>query len=911
METLVNIYIKSSSLTDCLERGECVFVYTEYDPDMVEIFKSTPCSRWSDTNKCWELLKCMVRVFIRSVRELEKKKNIKYQFFLSDDLKCTPKDIHMDKFTFVTTPYKYQKEGVEYMIKNPHCFLGDEPGCLSYDTLISVRHKGKPETQHIKLGKLYEKCVLDREYVKTLRVKCLVNGSFQYLPVYNIVYSGIKPTLKVKTEDSEIELTHNHRVLTSKGWKKAADLTVGSGVICNGSEQKCVKCGSTENLITYPYSKFLGYCKPCMYSMRNSKVYKDKVGKRVDLDGYVHVFGLEYRDHPNYGNDGILEHHLIMSQYLGRPIDTKQEVVHHINHNKQDNRLENLQLLSKQEHSKIHADNSSLCLPQFSRDYIVRKGKKIIYKPQLKKVVSITDSVCQPVYDIQFVGDIHNFVANGIVVHNSGKTKQVIDLARYLKKFEGVKHVLIICGVNGNKFNWINEIEQHSEFHGHILGSRISKRTGRLNLGTMKDVVYDLRNLPPEFFYIINIEKLRGLHQKRKRGQRKSISEFPVAELIQSLIDKGEIGLVAVDEIHKVKSPTAIQSQALMWINCSRQVGMSGTLVINSPLDLYVPFKWMGFETRDYYHYQSRYAIKDFWGSVIGYQHAQEMMDILACYQLRRLRKDILDLPPKIHVNEYIEMSEAENKFYSAVQNGLAELYGTGSLSDFHSDMSLKADLFEKLSNIDNPLVLSLRLRQVTADTSLISDDPVPSSKMQRMEELVEEEVENGGKCIIFSNWSQVTEIAKKRLLKYRPAYITGNVKDDARFREMKRFQEDSSCKVIIGTIDALGTGFSLDAATQVIFLDEPWTQATKTQAEDRAYRAVTKHSVRIVTLIDKWTVDEHVHDIVEGKGAVADLIVDGVVNKNKKDELTRLLLGFDKFKLGSKKSINKKGCHK
>ena len=179
------------------------------------------------------------------------------------------------------------------------------------------------------------------------------------------------------------------------------------------------------------------------------------------------------------------------------------------------------------------------------------------------------------------------------------------------------------------------------------------------------------------------------------------------------------------------------------------------------------------------------------------------------------------------------------------------------------------------------------------------------------MEELVEEEVENGGKCIIFSNWSQVTEIAKKRLIKYQPAYITGQVKDDARFREMKRFQEDSSCKVIIGTIDALGTGFSLDAATQVIFLDEPWTQATKTQAEDRAYRAVTKHSVRIVTLIDKWTVDEHVHDIVEGKGAVADLIVDGVVNKNKKDELTRLLLGFDKFKLGSKKSVNKKGGHK
>lgn len=60
-------------------------------------------------------------------------------------------------------------------------------------------------------------------------------------------------------------------------------------------------------------------------------------------------------------NDGyILEHHYIMEQHLGRPLkwygagDERSEIVHHINGNKMDNRIENLQLVSVSEHMKIH-----------------------------------------------------------------------------------------------------------------------------------------------------------------------------------------------------------------------------------------------------------------------------------------------------------------------------------------------------------------------------------------------------------------------------------------------------------------------------------------------------------------------------------------------------------------------------
>lgn len=60
-------------------------------------------------------------------------------------------------------------------------------------------------------------------------------------------------------------------------------------------------------------------------------------------------------NHPYATKDGYVpEHRLVMEKHLGRYLDPKEQI-HHKNHNKKDNRLDNLQLFPNvQDHNKIH-----------------------------------------------------------------------------------------------------------------------------------------------------------------------------------------------------------------------------------------------------------------------------------------------------------------------------------------------------------------------------------------------------------------------------------------------------------------------------------------------------------------------------------------------------------------------------
>lgn len=433
-----------------------------------------------------------------------------------------------------------------------------------------------------------------------------------------------------------------------------------------------------------------------------------------------------------------------------------------------------------------------------------------------------------------------------------GKTLQIIDLVECLG--DKVQKALIICGVNSLKYNWREEVSKHSNEKGYVLGTRYRKN-GKEYLGSTKDKMDDLSNLPDYKYIITNIETLRLGAKKISKYKY----DFPIANKIKELCNDGTIGLIAFDECHRAKDSTSLQGKAMLEISAPHMIAMSGTPLMNSPIDLYFPIKWLGYENHSLFEFKRHYCRLGGYNDaeILGYKNLDELRSLVDQIMLRRLKTEVLDLPDKIEKLEYVEMSSKQSKLYLEIQENTKTL-------------------IHQIRMSNNPLSMLLRLRQVTGWCGIIDESIQESAKMQRMVELVEDIIANNQKAIIFSNWTSITEVAVKLLSKYNPAYITGEVKQEERMNEVDRFQNDERCKVIVGTIGAMGTGLTLTSAQNVIFLDEPWTKALKNQAEDRAHRIGTKGTVSIITLMCKDTIDDRIHDLIEKKGKMSDALIDG-----------------------------------
>ncbi|MEW5956636.1 MAG: HNH endonuclease signature motif containing protein [Chloroflexota bacterium] len=144
--------------------------------------------------------------------------------------------------------------------------------------------------------------------------------------------------------------------------KKLQDEILPSGSVIfwsrRNKERVPVKCGNCgcERIVhaaTFRKETYTGLCLSCVNTGSGSNAWRG--GRISDGHGYIRV--KVYPDHPFYATMAtaagyILEHRLVMAEHLGRPLENN-EIVHHKNGNKTDNRIENLELfVSFQEHGK-------------------------------------------------------------------------------------------------------------------------------------------------------------------------------------------------------------------------------------------------------------------------------------------------------------------------------------------------------------------------------------------------------------------------------------------------------------------------------------------------------------------------------------------------------------------------------
>lgn len=122
------------------------------------------------------------------------------------------------------------------------------------------------------------------------------------------------------------------------------------------SEYETLICPACKKEFKKEKRKHAVYCsETCVYNGRQRKV-----GHTFLKEGYV-MLCLEH--------GWVAQHRHVMEQFIGRPLHST-ELVHHINGNRQDNRIENLQLVTKSEHGKIHVIDGRLWTKESNRKRI-------------------------------------------------------------------------------------------------------------------------------------------------------------------------------------------------------------------------------------------------------------------------------------------------------------------------------------------------------------------------------------------------------------------------------------------------------------------------------------------------------------------------------------------------------------
>lgn len=442
-----------------------------------------------------------------------------------------------------------------------------------------------------------------------------------------------------------------------------------------------------------------------------------------------------------------------------------------------------------------------------------------------------------------------------------GKTGTMIFLSEILKAYYGFKHVLIVCGINGAKYNWHQiEIPKFSYEKSHIVGGRINTK-GKFVVGGTKERLEDLKQEHDEFYLIINLESLRDEH---------------ISAQLQLMIATGDIGMVIIDEVHKASGAQSAQGKAIHKLRPRFRVGLTGTPIHNKPFDIYNIMKWLGYEYQTFDAFRSEHAYeipktirrgdREIKFNDYVYKDLTSLHHKLKRFMLRRT-VDVLQLPEPIFKDEYVELDKEQQKLYTKIRE---DIINSASYTSTLSTSEV----------ISNPGVAFIKARQAVSAPSLfgIKSD----AKLERVVEIVEEALEANKSIVIFA-WFNATIDTYTIFLrnKFGKDTVLAIQQDTSNAQDIvSLFQNSDKPQVLIGTIGKLGTSFTVTRADIVIFVDKHVVWSDYKQAYMRVWRQGQTKNVVIINIMAKDTVDERLEYLIaKGKSHSAQ-VVDGIVDE-------------------------------
>jgi SNF2 family DNA or RNA helicase len=328
---------------------------------------------------------------------------------------------------------------------------------------------------------------------------------------------------------------------------------------------------------------------------------------------------------------------------------------------------------------------------------------------------------------------------------------------------------------------------------------------------------------------------------------------------------------IVLDEAQNIKNSEAKQSQAVRQLETQFRIALTGTPVENRLAELWSILDFLNpgyLGPRNFF--QRRFAIPiERYGDTAS---LQTLRGLVQPFILRRLKTDrtiIQDLPDKQEMTVFCGLTADQAALYQKLVDQ--------SLVDIESAEGIQR----------HGLILSLlvRLKQVCNHPGLLKkEEPIAaelqvhSGKLQRLEEMLEEVLAEGDRCLIFTQfaeWGKLLQAHLQQRFNREVLYLYGSTSKKQREEMVDRFQNDPQApRIFILSLKAGGVGLNLTRANHVFHFDRWWNPAVENQATDRVFRIGQTRNVQVHKFVCTGTLEERIHELIESKKALSEQVV-------------------------------------
>ena len=476
-------------------------------------------------------------------------------------------------------------------------------------------------------------------------------------------------------------------------------------------------------------------------------------------------------------------------------------------------------------------------------------------------------------FDYQKAGVAYSIGRRGTLIADEmglGKTIQAIGIANWNK----CNKILVISPAS-LKYNWEIELKQWL-----VLDLSISVVTSKqidtscdvwiINYDILKKYRSELRLVEWDLLIVDEAHYLKNSTTSRTKEVLGGTVNVPLSD------DNGNV-------LKKKNGKARNKRVRIDPIPASKSVFLTGTPILNKPAEIWSLAHSLAPEIfNDQWWFWNRYCDykRDRWGraDVSGASNLAELQSLLRSnFMVRRLKKDVLkDLPPK--TRQVIEIDPKEAGLTPAELRELRVASDAETL--WHQT---NHSLLEKLNQVTKDSGQSkyeAQVRELRNSQKILFYEmasirkEVAKAKVPIMIKAIESKLEEVDKLIVFAHHHEVVDALSGAFP--NSVRITGQVTDPKKRQEAaEEFQNNPEVNLIICTIKAAGVGFTLTAASNVLFVELDWVPANLLQAEDRAHRIGQKGNVFIIHFVLAGSIDAKMANKIVAKQNIADAMLD------------------------------------